>query len=267
LIAGSGQFPLLFALGARRAGARLYVAALEGEADPELGREAEEICWVPFGQIGRMVDFFRSRGVAQAAMAGGVTKANLFRNFKPDARILAAFARLTTLNDDTALRALAAVFEQDGIAIRPSTLYTPELLAPAGTLTRRAFTQKETADADFGWTMARAIGGLDIGQCVVVKDRIVLAVEAIEGTDEAVRRGARLGGPGAVVVKVAKPSQDLRFDMPSVGAATVAVMAEVKAAGLIIEAGRTLIFDRAEMIAAADRAGLSILARTGDDHA
>ena len=258
---------MLFARGARRAGARLYVAALEGEADPELGREAEEVCWVHFGQIERIVDFFRSRGVAQAAMAGGVTKANLFRNFKPDARLLAAFARLTSLNDDTTLRALAAEFERDGIAIRPSTLYTPELLAPAGTLTRRHLTPKETVDADFGWTMARAIGDLDIGQCVVVKDRTVLAVEAMEGTDEAVRRGGRLAGQGAVVVKVAKPSQDLRFDMPSVGVATVVVMAEVKAAALVIEAGKTLVFDRDEMIAAADRAGISILAGTGVGHA
>lgn len=243
------------------------MAALEGEADPELGREAEGILWVHFGQIERIVDFFRSQGVAQAAMAGGVTKANLFRNFKPDARLLAAFARLTTLNDDTALRALAAEFERDGIAIRPSTLYTPELLAPAGTLTRRPLTPKETADADFGWTMALAVGDLDIGQCIVVKDRTVLAVEAMEGTDEAVRRGGRLAGQGAVVVKVAKPSQDLRFDMPSVGVATVAVMAEVKAVALVIEADRTLVFDRDEMIAAADRAGISILARTGVGHA
>jgi len=241
------------------------VAAVEGEASPDLAGEAEEIQWVAFGQIERIVDFFRAHGVTQAAMAGGVTKANLLRSFKPDARILAALARLSTLNDDTALRALAAEFERDGILIRPSTLYTPELLAPPGVLTQRPLAPNEATDADFGWNMARAIGNLDIGQCVVVKNRSVVAVEAVEGTDEAIRRGGRLAGPGAVVVKTAKPSQDLRFDMPTVGAGTVAVMAEVKAAALVIEAARTLIFDRAEMIAAANQAGVSIVARTGGD--
>jgi len=261
LVAGQGQFPFLFARAARKNGVNVFAAALEGETPPELEKVVEEIYWVKLGQFQRIISFFKNKGLGDAVMVGGITKTNMFTQFHPDSLVKAIMARLKTLNDDSVLRELAAEFEKEGIVIRPSILYTPELKAPPGILTSRPPTPEEEIDIAFGWQVAKSIGNQDIGQCVVVRHRIVLAVEAIEGTDEAIRRGGRLSKQGAVVIKVIKPNQDFRFDMPAVGPGTVAVMSEVKASVLAIEAHNTLIFNAEEMIAAADKAGIAIVAK------
>ena len=263
-MAGESQFPLLIARAARENGIRVYAAAHEGETDPKLGNLVEDMVWIKLGQIQQILDFFKDRGIGQAVMAGGLTKKNIFRNFQPDSRCSSIMARLPDLSDDLLLRAMADEFEKEGVAIRPSTLFTPQLLAPEGLLTSRRPNERESADIDFGWRIAGALGDLDIGQCVVVRDMVVLALEAIEGTDETIRRGGGLGREKAVVVKRSKPGQDLRFDLPAVGLKTISVMAEVKASALAIEAGRTLIFDIEDVAREADRAGIAVLTRKGD---
>ncbi len=254
----------MIARAARANGHRVFAVAHEDETDPVLADHVDGIIWVKIGQLERTVDFFKANGITDALMAGGITKENMFLNFEPDAKAMAVIARVSDLSDDNFLRALADEFENDDIFIRPSTLYVPDLLATEGVLTGRRPTAAEEADIEYGWRIAKALGRLDVGQCVVVRKRATLALEAIDGSDETIRRGGRLGQENAVVVKVVKPNQDLRFDLPSVGLQTIEVMAEVKASVLAIEADRTLVFNREEMIAAADEAGIAVVARPGD---
>ena len=245
-------------------GRDVYAVAFIGETDPGLEKLVQDVIWLKVGQLQRTIDFFRERGVCEAFMAGGVTKENMFVNFEPDERALIAASRLTELSDDAVLRLLAEELEAEGLAMRPSTWFAPELAAPEGVLTRREPTSEEAADVDYGWRMAKALGDLDIGQLVVVRNRTVLAVEAMEGSDEAIRRGGRLAKEKAVVVKTCKPRQDRRFDLPSVGLATIQVMREVKASVLAVEAGNSLVFDREDMVALADELGICILGRRED---
>jgi DUF1009 family protein len=191
-------------------------------------------------------------------MAGGITRGRLFRHFRPDFRALNLIRRVGPGKDDRLLRAVAAELEGEGIQIAPSTLFMEELLASPGQLGRRAPTPEEHRDIDFGFRVAKEIGRLDIGQCVVVRRQVVVALEAIEGTDETIRRGGLLAGPGTVVVKVSKPHQDLRFDVPAVGRETIQTMGEAKAAVLAVEAGKSLMFNMAEMLREADRAGIAV---------
>jgi len=262
LIAGNGRFPLLFAENANRLGYRVSAVALTGEADPSLERAVDRIHWVALGQLGRLIKAFKQDGVRQAVMVGGVKKTHLFSNIRPDLRSLALLRRVTVPKDDMLLRALADELEGEGIRIRESTFCLEELLVKEGKLTRRGPTRREWHDIEFGWEAAKAVGRLDIGQCVVVKDRVVVAVEAVEGTDEAIRRGARLARGGAVVVKRFKPQQDRRFDLPAVGPGTIQAMFESGASVLAIEAGKALFLDRAEAIAAADKARIAIVGIT-----
>jgi DUF1009 family protein len=217
LIAGKGQFPLLFAQSARSQGLEVVAAAHQGETDPALEALAHRILWVYVGQLGKIIRFFKTNGITQAVMAGGITRGRLFKDFRPDLRSLLLVRRVGTGHDDRLLKALAEEFEQEGIRIEPSTLFMPDLVTPPGPLSRRRPTSAEQQDLDLGFRIAKEIGRLDIGQCVVVRRGVVVALEAIEGTDETIRRGGRLAGPGAVVVKVSKPEQDLRFDVPAVG--------------------------------------------------
>jgi len=259
LIAGNGRFPLLFAENARRLGYRVSAVALTGETDPSLEGAVDRLHWIALGQLGRLIKAFKKDGVRQAVMVGGVKKTHLFSGIRPDLRSLALLRRVTVPKDDMLLRAIAAELESEGIAIRESTFGLTGLLVEEGKLTRRAPTRKEWRDIEFGWEMAKTVGALDIGQCVVVKERVVVAVEAVEGTDQAIRRGGKLAHGGAVVVKRFKPQQDRRFDLPAVGPITIEVMAESGAAVLAIEAGRALLLDRAVAIAAADEAGIAIV--------
>lgn len=260
LIAGNGVFPRLVARGAREAGVEVVACAHVGETDPEIEREVASCTWVRVGELGKIIRTFKQAGCERAVMAGGIKKARLFSGFRPDLRGAAFLARMRTLYDDKLLRGVAAELESEGIRVIASTEYLPRLVPAPGVLSRRAPKAKERADIAYGLEVAKTIGSFEIGQTVVVKDGLVLAVEAVEGTDAAIRRGGELGRGGAVVVKVAKPQQDLRFDVPAVGPETIRLMAEVGATVLAVEAGRTIILEREAALEAAAAAGIAVVA-------
>ena len=259
IIAGGGQFPLLFAEAARGQGRQVIVAAHKGETWPEIEREADRVCWVKLGQLGRIIKFFKDAAVTETVFAGAITKTKIFRDVWPDLKGLSLWNKIDARQDDAILRAVAGVLESEGIRVLPSTLYLPHLLFPKGVLTRKQPSAEQLEDIRFGWQAARAVGALDIGQCVVVRDRSVLAVEAIEGTDAAIRRGGELGREQAVVVKLKKPQQDSRFDLPAIGARTIETMQAAKAAVLAVEAGQALLFDCDEVVRKANQAGMVVV--------
>lgn len=259
IIAGGGQFPLLFAKAVHRQGLRVYAAAHKGETDEALADEVDSLKWVKLGQLGRIINFFRDEGVKKTVFIGSITKTNIFRDVRPDLKGLGLWNKIDIKQDDAILRAVADRLEKDGIEVVASTHYVPELLFPRGILTRKKPTKDQINDIAFGWKIARSIGRLDIGQCVVVRNHTVLAVEAIEGTDATIHRGGSLGKERTVVVKLRKPKQDLRFDLPAVGEKTIQSMQEVRAAVLAVEAGYALFFDRESVIRAADAAGIVIV--------
>lgn len=259
IVAGGGQFPILFAKAARAEGRQVMVAAHKGESDPEIGEVADDICWVKLGQLGKVVKFFRQSGVSEAVLLGTITKTRIFKDILPDIKGLALWNRLKVRQDDSILRAVAGALEGEGIKILESTCYLRELLFPKGLLTKKKYSPRQLEDINFGWQMAREVGRLDIGQCIVVRDGTVLAVEAIEGTDAAIIRGGRLGKEKSVVVKVKKPNQDFRFDLPAIGVKTIDSMISVGAEVLAVEAGQALLFDGQAMIDQANRAGIVVV--------
>lgn len=260
LIAGNGNFPVAFARAAKQKGMQVIAVAHEGETVPELAQWVDAIFWINVGQLGKLIKIFKEQGVTDVLMAGGIKKTRLFSGGMPDLRGMTLLAKMIHKKDDSILRAVARELESEGITVRESTLYLDSILASPGILTKRKPTKDEQQDIEFGWHMAKEIGRLDIGQTVVVKDQAVLAVEAIEGTDEAIRRGGLLCGQGAVVVKVCKPQQDLRFDLPAVGTQTINAMEQVKASCLAVEADKTIIIEREAVVQEADRAGITIVA-------
>ncbi|MEW6501574.1 MAG: UDP-2,3-diacylglucosamine diphosphatase LpxI, partial [Thermodesulfobacteriota bacterium] len=259
IIAGGGQFPLLFAEAAKKQGRQVVAAAHKGETSPEIDQAADRVCWVKLGQLGRIISFFKDEGVTETVFAGAITKTRIFKDVWPDLKGLSLWNKIDIRQDDAILRAVAAVLEEEGIRVLPSTLYLPHLLFPRGVLTKKRPSAEQVEDIRFGWQTARAIGALDIGQCVVVRDRSVLAVEAIEGTDAAIRRGGELGREGAVVVKLKKPQQDFRFDLPAIGLKTIETMQGVQARVLAVEAGQALLFDCDEVVRQANRAGIVVV--------
>ena len=264
LVAGGGQFPLLCARAARRQGREIVAVAHKGETDPLLSEEVDQIEWIYLGQLGKLIKTLKKAGASEAIFAGSITKTRIFKDVRPDLRAINLWRRLGNRLDDGILRSIAAELEQEGIRILPSTILFKELLVPSGVLTRCKPSKSQWEDIHFGWKLAREIGRLDIGQCLVVKDRAVLAVEAIEGTDQTIRRGGQLGGSGAVVIKVCKPTQDTRFDLPSVGVGTIEQIIRVKASVLAVEAGRTLFFDRDSTIELANRSSIAVVGIDGD---
>jgi len=265
LIAGSGQFPLIFCKAAKARGYTVYALGFIKEASPGLDRYVETMEWAHLGQLKKLIKFFKKNQVHEAVMLGAITKTRMFTDVKPDLKAIALVAGMRHTHDDGILSAFADTLEKEGISIRPSTFLVPDLLAQEGCWTRRKPSGSERADIEVGWEMAKAIGRLDIGQCVVVKGGSVVAVEAIDGTDATIRRGGTLADGGAVVVKVCKPTQDTRFDMPAVGTETIAVMAEAGVSALALEAGRAVVFEKKEMIAHANRHGIAIVALSSDD--
>lgn len=259
LIAGNGRFPIIFADNAKRLGYTVSAVAHIGETAPELEQHVERIHWIKIGQFNKLINALKADGVQQAVMLGGVSKTHVFTTVRPDFRALALASRLRIWKDDAILREIAAELEREGIQIRESTFGLTGILVEGGTLTKRGPTKKEWDDIHFGWDIAHDIGRLDIGQCVVIKDRVVVAVEAVEGTDETIRRGGTLGREGVVVVKRCKPQQDLRFDLPAVGPRTIETMEAVRASVLALEAGRTVLLDRDETLRRADQAGIAIV--------
>lgn len=267
IVAGGGQFPYLFAQSAKKHGRPVVIIAHEGESAPELSDVADSIYWIKLGQLGKIIKYFHREKVSEAVFLGTITKTRIFRDVMPDLKGLFLWNKIDIRQDDAILRAFAAELEKEGIAIRESTLYLKELLFPSGVLGRRRPTNEQLEDIRFGWNIARAIGELDIGQSVVVRDRTILAVEAIEGTDATIRRGGQLGKEKAVVVKVKKPRQDFRFDLPAIGLTTIDSMKEVRASVLAVEAGHALLFDRENVIGHADRADIAIVGLTEQDGA
>lgn len=260
LIAGSGQFPILFAQAARKRGFQIYTAAFKDETDPSLDQYVTSLEWFYVGQIKKLIRYFREHTISQAVMLGAISKPRAFSSIRPDTKALSLIAGMLHTHDDALLRRFADMLENEGIQIKASTFLLPELLAPAGIWTRRKPSRDENKDIDVGWAIAKAVGRLDIGQCIVVRGGSVLAVEAIEGTDAAIARGGGFGKGNAVAVKVCKPSQDFRFDVPAVGLNTIETMHSAKVKTLAVEAGKVVVFDRQVMIQRADEYGISIVA-------
>ena len=269
LIAGNGRFPFLVLDAARNLGHDVTVVAIREETDKDLeaaaaGPPPAAFHWISLGQLGRCIELLNAAGISQAVMAGQVKHTKLFGGVVPDLTMLSAIRRLATRNTDALISAVADVLAERGIELVDSTSFLQPLMARSGTLTRRGPSAEERADLEFGYRMADAIAGLDIGQTVVVKDRAVVAVEAMEGTDAVVDRAARLAGPGIRVIKVAKPGQDMRFDVPVVGVRTIRALRDARAAVLSIDAERTLVLDGDAVFALADEADLVVVGRAPD---
>jgi len=268
LIAGNGRFPFLALQGARGLGHDVTVVAVKEEAFPELEAAARaagaDLHWVSLGHLGKCIKILKQAGVRQALMAGQVKHAKIFSGIVPDLTLLSVLTKLRARNTDALISAVAEVLRGEGIELLNSTTFLEPLLARPGTLST-APSPEQLDDLAFGYRMADAIAALDIGQTIVVKAKAVVAVEAMEGTDVVIRRAGEIAGPGTCVVKVAKPKQDMRFDVPVVGVPTIAAMRAAGATTLSIDAGKTLLIDGpAALLAAADAAGIAVVGRPRD---
>ncbi|HXG54800.1 MAG TPA: UDP-2,3-diacylglucosamine diphosphatase LpxI [Vicinamibacterales bacterium] len=265
IIAGNGRFPFLALQGARSLGHDVTVVAVKEEAFPELEQAAHDASAtyhsVSLGHLGKCIKILKEDGVSQAVFAGQVKHAKIFSGIIPDMTLLAVLTRLTARNTDALISAVAGVLRERGIELLDSTAFLEPLLAREGQLTERAPTEAEQADFVFGYSLADAIAGLDIGQTIVVKDQAVVAVEAMEGTDDVIARAGRIAGGGVRVVKVAKPNQDMRFDVPVIGLATIEAMKAAGATALTVDAERTLVIDGDRVFAAANQAGIAMVGR------
>jgi hypothetical protein len=261
IIAGAGNLPLHVADEAAGRGYNVVAIAFPGFTDPAIGARVKEIFWLKLGQLEKAISILQSRQISRVVMAGKIEKSNLLRpwNLRFDRRALRLVRSMSDWRDDTILEAIAAEFMKDGIVIEEITSWASKLMAPTGVMTKRVPTDKQWKDILFGREMALGVGTLDIGQTVVVKNAAVIVVEAIEGTDRAIRRAGELGFPSGIVVKMAKPDQDMRFDVPGVGPSTIDSMTAAKAKVLAVEAARTMITDYDEMIKKANRAKISMV--------
>jgi DUF1009 family protein len=263
LIAGNGRFPFLVLEAARSQGIEMAVIALKEEASPELEKLAKRLHWVSLGELSKAIELMQGDGVKQAVMAGQVKHNKIFSAIRPDWKLAKLLFSLPRKNTDSLIGAVAKVLEEEGIELVDSTLFLKPLVPDAGVLTRRAPNEQESADIEYGLGVARQIAAMDIGQTVVISDQACVAVEAMEGTDETIERAGRYAqGKPLVVVKVSKPKQDMRFDVPVVGIPTVESMKRAGAMALALDAGRTLLFERSVLIAKADEAGIAIQAVT-----
>ncbi len=262
LIAGRGHFPFAIAASLRRQGWRVVAVGFHGETEPDLEGHVDEFACFHLGQVEAILDRLKAAGVRDAVMAGGILKTRLnagIEALRPDARAISVFTRLRDRKDDSILGALADELASEDITLRSQPDLVPDLFPGQGPLGRVEPSALQLRDIAFGWPIAKTIGGLDVGQSVVIKDRAVMALEAIEGTDAAILRGGNLAGGGGCVVKVAKPAQDLRFDLPTFGTRTIANLAEVKIGCLAFEAGRTVLVDREAVVSAADAHGIAVV--------
>jgi DUF1009 family protein len=270
IIAGNGRFPFLVLQGARNLGHDVTIVAVKEEAFTDLETDAKrvgaDVHWVSLGHLGTCIKILKAAGVTKAVMAGQVKHVSIFSGIIPDLTLLSVLTRLKSRNTDALIGAVADVMLREGIELVDSTAFLAPLLAQPGVLSVRPPTDDERADFEFGCRMADAIAGLDIGQTVAVKHRAVVAVEAMEGTDEVIGRAGYLAGPGVRIVKVAKPGQDMRFDVPVIGLATIQAMRVAGASALSIDAGRTLVLDGKDVFASANEAGIAIVGRTQSSH-
>jgi DUF1009 family protein len=269
LIAGNGRFPFLALQGARSLGHDVTVVAVKEEAFAELEEEARrlgaDLHWVSLGHLGRCIKILKSAGISRAVMAGQVKHVKIFSGIVPDMTLLSVLSKLRARNTDALIAAVAEVMRDEGIELIDSTAFLDPLLAREGVLTDRAPSPEERTDMDFGYRIADEIAALDIGQTIAVKHKAVVAVEAMEGTDEVIGRAGYLAGPGVRILKVAKPNQDMRFDVPVIGLATVQAMRTAGATALSIDAGRTLVLDGEHVFASANDARIAIVGRPRKD--
>lgn len=256
---------MLFAEAAQQRNRKVVAVCHQNETQAELEQRADISCWVKLGQLGKIIRFFHEQGVSETVFCGTITKTRMFKDILPDLKGLSLWNKIDKRLDDAILRAVANTLEQEGIKVLASTCYLEHLFFPKGVLGKKKPSKDQQSDIAFGWKIARDIGRLDIGQCVVVRAGAVLAVEAIEGTDAAIRRGGELSGSGAVVVKRKKPDQDFRFDLPATGTKTIETLSSVNGSVLAVEAGQSLLFDREAMIAAADQAGIVVVGVAEDN--
>lgn len=266
LIAGNGRFPFLVLDAARAAGHEVTVIAIKEEAFPDLASVAAKppaaaLHWVSLGQLGKWIGLLKAAGVSQAVMAGQVKHTKLFADIVPDMTALSVLMRVKARNTDALISGVADVMRDNGIELIDSTTFLAPLVAREGVLTARGPSDDERADLEFGCRIADAVAGLDIGQTIAVKSAAVVAVEAMEGTDQVIARAGQLAGAGVRIVKVAKPKQDMRFDVPVVGVSTIAAMKEAGATVLSVDAGKTLMIDGEAIVKAADEAGIAIVGR------
>jgi DUF1009 family protein len=260
IICGSGELPIAIAAEARAMGYVVFAIGLEPLADRALADEADEVRWINVGKLGTIIDALKSAGVREAVMAGKVSKSLMYKGgITPDLRAVKVLFSLKDRSDDSILLAITRELERDGIRLLNTTDFSERFLTPEGVMTETAPSEAEWRDIRFGWSVAKEIGRLDVGQTVVIKETAVMAVEAIEGTDAAIARGGQLGGAGAVVIKVSKPNQDKRFDYPVVGMKTLDAMKTVRARVLAVEAGNSILLNREAMVAAANEAGICIV--------
>ena len=261
LIAGNGRFPFLVLEAARSQGIEMVVAAIKEETLPEIEQHAHTVHWLSLGQLGKLIKTFKDEGVNQAIMAGQVKHKQIFSSIVPDWKMVQLLASLATKNTDSLIGAVARVLEQEGIRLLDSVAFLEPLLPAPGVLTKRGPTEEEQRDLDYGYNLARELGRLDIGQTVVVSGGACVAVEAMEGTDAVIERAASLVNDRPLrVVKLAKPNQDLRFDVPVIGARTIEAMIRLGVTALAIEARKTLMIDRGDLLRGADAAAIAIVA-------
>lgn len=264
LIAGNGQFPFLVVEGARAEGVDLAVVAIKEETDPRIDEVAGDVTWVGIGQLGKMIGTFTSRGVTKVIMAGQVKHVQIFSSAMPDMRMVKMLWNLPRRNTDALIGGVADEMAKEGIELIDSTFFIKDQLAPEGVITKRSPTDIEQDNVEYGLHIADEIARLDLGQTIVVRAKAVVAIEAMEGTDATISRAGELANGKLTVVKVAKPAQDMRFDVPVVGVPTVQTMIDAGATCLSITAGKTLIFDREDMIALANANKISIVGSTGE---
>ena len=263
IIAGSGVYPLLLADAARVAGVkRIAVAAFTDETSHDIGNRADQIEWLRVGQLGRLLHFFREANLRHAIMAGQIAPGNLF-SLRPDFKAMFLLARLKERNAESIFSAIADQLAEIGVELLPATTFLDHLLAPNGHIAGPKLKEREEADIAFGFEIAKKLSALDIGQTIVVKNGTVLAVEAFEGTNEAIRRGGSLGRKSAIVIKVTKPNQDMRFDVPVIGTETLRVAAEARVRAIAVEAGCTLLLEKTALVALAEKQKITIVGRSG----
>lgn len=262
LVAGGRTFPVMVAKGVKDAGHRLVVANFRGHTNPDVLPHADAQKDIKLGKLGRLLDFFKSEGVEQVVMCGAINKSKFMDFCHFDMRALKLLLKMRGKGDSQLLRTVSEEFAREGMEVIPAHTFQTELLTPPGVLTGRSPSEEEWADLRYGWKMAKELGRLDVGQSIVLHSGVVAAVEALEGTDEAIRRGTQLGGRDCVVVKVFKPGQQERVDLPAVGLETIRTMARGKATCLGVEAGRSLFFDREDSVRAAEKAGICIVGLT-----
>ncbi len=258
IIAGEGQFPLLVAQGARRLGRPTFGIAFKDHTQPELSMLVDQVAWLRLGQLNKLLAFLKKHQVQEVVFAGGINKPRAL-DLRPDLRAAKLLFQLRSKNDNSLLNGVVSLLEAEGLVPISALRFVPSLRAPAGVLTKREPTRQEKLDLEFGWPLAKEIGRLDIGQCLVVREQMVVAVEALEGTNEAITRAGRLSGKGCVVVKTFKPGQEEHIDQPAVGLETVRTMLKAEATCLAVEADKSLFFDRQQALEVANEARICIV--------